>query len=93
MKVLNATSKRKFTERNDAQKAAAEEYHEQEQKDKRMKTLEDYESTGEINQEVLTTTLTSRILMLSDGANGPELPQPQPESTRQGRMDQSGEQQ
>ena len=58
-----------------------------------MKTLEDYESTGEINQEVLTS-LTSRILMLLDGANGPELlPQPQPESTRQGRIDQSGEQQ
>jgi hypothetical protein len=91
MKV-NTASKRKFTERNDAQKAAAEKYREQEQKDKRMKTLEDYESTGEINQEVLTT-LTSRILMLSDGANGPELPQPQPESMRQGRIDQSGEQQ
>ena len=48
MKV-NAASKSKFGERNDAQNAAAEEYREQEGKDKRMKRLEDNKSKLEEN--------------------------------------------
>ena len=56
---VDAASKRKFTEKNDTLKATAEEYREQERKNKRMKTLEDYEMTEEINQQILTSSSRS----------------------------------
>ena len=59
MKVDAASKSKFFTEKNNTLKATAKEYHEQERKNKRMKTLEDYEMMEEINQQILTSSSRS----------------------------------